>query len=260
MCIRDSKPRSSLRRRRGRAVSRSRRGPDPEERRTDGAAQPTPLLALVAQPAPLLALAEGREEAAVAGAPAGGSTRKRSGPRADSRDHAGGHGCQREGQNAYGYCRRQGRPRRQLPLAPRRVRGGELVEPQVRGGELVEPPHRSFFLPGPAPGATWTLPSPVGAEEMVWVWVTTSWQSGASTVAVVAAGEPPAIQAVARVDPSTKPSPIQPRLGSRFERRPTAVAPQGAQAAWSAGRPAAVVGAAGAGGGASTWPPATTTG
>src|SRR5664279_4547775 len=41
-------------------------GPDPEERRTDGAAQPTPLLALAAQPAPLLALAEGREEAAVA--------------------------------------------------------------------------------------------------------------------------------------------------------------------------------------------------
>src|SRR5664280_2203234 len=69
MCIRDSKPRSSLRRRRGRAVSRSRRGPDPEERRTDGAAQPT------AQPTPLLALAEGREEAALAGAPAGGSTR-----------------------------------------------------------------------------------------------------------------------------------------------------------------------------------------
>jgi len=42
---------------------------------------------------------------------------------------------------------------------------------------------------------------------MIWVWVTTSWQSGASTVAVVAAGEPPAGQAVARVDPSTKPSP-----------------------------------------------------
>src|SRR5664280_1421856 len=74
MCIRDSKPRSSLRRRRGRAVSRSRRGPDPEERRNDGAAQPTPLLALVAQPAPLLALAEGREEAAVAGAGGGATT------------------------------------------------------------------------------------------------------------------------------------------------------------------------------------------
>src|SRR5664279_7611 len=55
-------------------------GPDPEERRTDGAAQPTaqptPLLALAAQPAPLLALAEGREEAALAGGPAGGSTHK----------------------------------------------------------------------------------------------------------------------------------------------------------------------------------------
>src|SRR5450759_3675886 len=85
-------------------------------------------------------------------------------------------------------------------------------------------------------------------------------QADASTVAVVVAGEPTAGQAVARVDPSTKPSPTEPRLGSRFNRRPTAVAPQGAQAAWSAGRPAAVVGATGAGGGATTWPPPTTTG